>query len=201
MKVDFTNLKAIQAALECAISSGTTDLQKSLEKALYYAYMLSDTIIYPDQYVNASPADIHQYRLSPTEAHITKHLMTSITTFFSPTIFQPANGSHMACTDIFAKHWVTLAVEPALEDGGLCDTFGTLNRLSSLAWVDEVGAEGDGDSNVGGEVTGEKKVVSVCDECLKNVRAEWEEEAMNIWAKIGEWIEEAKQLSKEFPSS
>ncbi len=67
--------------------------------------------------------------------------------------------------------------------------------------MDEVGAEGDDDLNVGGEVTGGKKAVSVCDECLKSIREEWEEEAMNIWAQIGEWIGEAKQSSEEVPSS
>lgn len=159
--------------------------------------MISDIVICPDQPIpNSPPSDTHQHRLSPTEAHITKDLMASITTFFSPTIFQPANGSHMSCTNIFAKQWVTFAVEPALDDGGLCNTFSTLNRLSKVAWVDEV----DADANEEGERSGEKKALSVCDECLKSVREEWAEGAISVWAKIGEWIEEAKQLSKEVPS-
>ncbi|KLO14731.1 hypothetical protein SCHPADRAFT_965101 [Schizopora paradoxa] len=184
LNVDFTDIKEIQAALNCSRAFEHPELQTSLEKALYYAYMISDNVIYPGQDLPPpTPVDGPLlYRLSLTDAHITTHLMTSITDFFSPTIFQPACGSHMACTDIFAKHWVALAADPVLEDGGLCDTFRTLNRLSTIAWVDE-------------------KVLSVCDECLKNVREEWEEEAIVIWGKIGEWIEEAKSSSKELPSS
>lgn len=117
-------------------------------------------------------------RLTGSTTEICTNLMTRISDYLSPLIFQSVGAGHMTCTDGFAEQWMAKVVQPTMENNGLCDAFGTLRKLRVVEWK-APGEDGE-------------EITVVCDECVSGQRDEWKAEAKNIWILLGEWINESE---------
>lgn len=99
-------------------------------------------------------------------------VMQQLVDYFTPVFFTIPTGSHMECTETFARNWMSLAIEPAIQNGGIYKPFETLRKIQEVDW----------------------KALGLCDECCEEKHDEWEQEADNIWLKIQKWID--AELSK-----
>jgi hypothetical protein len=84
---------------------------------------------------------------------------------FTPILFTPATTPHMACTDVFANTWMSLVIEPALDNGGVYKPLETLQDIIDIGW-DKHG---------------------LCASCVNEKRDEWRREQQNVWAKMDQW--------------
>jgi len=93
-------------------------------------------------------------------------LMTQLIEHFSPILFTVPPAGHMECTDCLASHWMTLAIQPALEDDGVYKPLETLQRIKNIDW----------------EARG------LCSSCVKAKRDEWTEEQERVWKLMDKWL-------------
>ncbi|KAF8163790.1 hypothetical protein B0H34DRAFT_781365 [Crassisporium funariophilum] len=93
-------------------------------------------------------------------------LMFRFIEHFTPILFTPAATPHMACTDVFADTWMTLVIQPALNDDGVYKPLETLERMKSIDWGNE----------------------GLCSSCVAEKREEWSEEQRNLWRLMDSWL-------------
>jgi hypothetical protein len=86
---------------------------------------------------------------------------------FTPILFTPAATPHMACTDVFANTWMSLVIEPALDNGGVYKPLETLQDIIDVDW----GKHG------------------LCPSCVNEKRDEWHGEQQNVWERMGGWTD------------
>lgn len=72
----------------------------------------------------------------------------------------------MGCTDALAGAWMARVVGPALAGDGVYKPLETLRAVARVDWA----AEG------------------VCAACVRVKRAEWREEARDIWGRVDVWL-------------
>ncbi|KAJ7274301.1 hypothetical protein B0H12DRAFT_1006934 [Mycena haematopus] len=94
-------------------------------------------------------------------------LMTHFIEHFSPILFTPPATPHMACTDVFADTWMTLVIQPAIDDEGVYKPLETLQRIKNVDWAK----------------------AGLCTECVSEKNAEWTEEQETIWGLIDQWLD------------
>ncbi|PFH46073.1 hypothetical protein AMATHDRAFT_77826 [Amanita thiersii Skay4041] len=105
-------------------------------------------------------------KITPNDARCCAMLMEKLIEHFTPILFTPATTPHMACTDVFADTWMTLIVQPALEDEGVYKPVETLERFKSIDWAKQ----------------------GLCESCVVEKREEWTAEQHVIWDKIDRWL-------------
>lgn len=105
--------------------------------------------------------------LSAADSQFCTTLMTRIIEYFSPILFTAPAASHMQCTDTFAGSWMTLVIQPAIDDDGVYKPLETLQRIKGINW------SGHG----------------LCASCVTEKLEEWSEEQKTIWRLVGEWID------------
>jgi hypothetical protein len=81
----------------------------------------------------------------------------------------------MACTDVLAERWMDDVIGPALVDGGVGHPLETITRIQHLA-------------------AGAWKARGVCDDCVKWLQSEWQNEKSSVWKKLDRWIDEAEMV-------
>ncbi|KAG6872398.1 hypothetical protein C0995_009988 [Termitomyces sp. Mi166 len=127
--------------------------------------------------VNAGAATHSRRALSQTDAKLCAQLMERIIEYFTPILFTPATTPHMACTDVFADTWMTLVIQPAIEDDGVYKPLETLERIKGIDWA---GA-------------------GLCAVCVKEKNEEWTEEQQHIWNAMDTWL--SLVTEQKFPVS
>ncbi|RDB22888.1 hypothetical protein Hypma_009776 [Hypsizygus marmoreus] len=108
----------------------------------------------------------HQRPLSQNDAKRCTQLMARIIDYFTPMLFTPPGTPHMACTDVFADTWMTLVIQPALENDGVYKPLETLEGMKATDWAKE----------------------GLCQSCIRQKHEEWTEEQQNIWKAMDEWL-------------
>lgn len=165
------DLHYLREAVEVSQNHGSALLRQELKKALFYSLMIADEAEVDMNHVDVMTG-AGAYRISTEEEQqVTAKLMEHISDHFSPILFQPASASHMACTEVLAGSWMDRVVQPALSDGWVFRPFEALNTIKGMDWAGS-GNEGD----------------AVCEACMAEKRAEWDEEAMRIWKMMDTWI-------------
>jgi hypothetical protein len=86
---------------------------------------------------------------------------------FTPILFTPATTPHMACTDVFADMWMSVVIQPALQNSGVYKPLETLQNIIDIDWGK----------------------LGLCLSCVTEKRAEWSREQECIWEKIDKWID------------
>ncbi|KAH0586669.1 hypothetical protein H2248_007889 [Termitomyces sp. 'cryptogamus'] len=156
-----------------------------MRKALYYHFVTSpssyfDAISYHTQSLGDSPplseadsdtvkheaANQPRRPLSQTDAKLCAQLMERIIEHFTPILFTPATTPHMACTNVFADTWMSLVIQPAIEDNGVYKPLETLERIKSIDWAD----------------------AGLCAACVKEKNEEWTQEQQHIWNTMDTWL-------------
>ncbi|KDQ33143.1 hypothetical protein PLEOSDRAFT_1099122 [Pleurotus ostreatus PC15] len=154
----------------------------AVQKRLFYSFVVAsnldlesfESIVQEDKPGGVSVVDVPSTStsnptLSPLPASQIKRcndLMTKMVEHFTPLLFSPATTPHMACTDVFADTWMNLVIQPAIEDDGVCKPLETLERIKGVDWA----AHG------------------LCAECVREKRAEWNDEQVLIWNLMDEWL-------------
>ncbi|KAF8236753.1 hypothetical protein L208DRAFT_1421801 [Tricholoma matsutake] len=108
----------------------------------------------------------HQRILSQIDAKRCTRLMTCLIDHFTPILFTPPAASHRSCTDIFAETWMSLVIQPGLENDGVYKPLETLQRMKDTDWEKE----------------------GLCQSCVKDKHSAWTEEQRNIWDSMDEWL-------------
>ncbi|TFK32821.1 hypothetical protein BDQ12DRAFT_691944 [Crucibulum laeve] len=111
--------------------------------------------------------------LTPSDVELCRRLMTKLIDHFTPTLFTPAATPHMACTDVFADTWMSLVIQPALEDDGVYKPLETLERIKGIDWATH----------------------GLCPACVIEKREEWTEEQYIVWRLMDEWLESNYRIS------
>jgi hypothetical protein len=93
--------------------------------------------------------------------------MTGIVDHFTPILFTPATTSHMSCTDVFADMWMSLVIQPALENDGVYKPLETLQYIKDIDWPK----------------------FGLCAHCVIAKQAEWTREQVDVWEKMDGWID------------
>jgi hypothetical protein len=93
--------------------------------------------------------------------------MTGIVDHFTPILFTPATTSHMSCTDVFADTWMSLVIQPALENDGVYKPLETLQYIKDIDWAK----------------------FGLCTHCVIAKQAEWTGEQADVWEKIDGWVD------------
>ncbi|KIM36472.1 hypothetical protein M413DRAFT_290701 [Hebeloma cylindrosporum] len=106
--------------------------------------------------------------LSKKDAETCMSLMTRLISHFTPILFTPGATPHMGCTDVFADTWMSLVIQPAIEDDGVYKPIETLQRMKQIDW-----------SSYG-----------LCDSCVAEKKEEWTDEQRRVWELMDEWISE-----------
>lgn len=104
--------------------------------------------------------------LSSKDAQSCRRLMKHIIDHFTPILFTPAATRHMACTDVFADTWMSLVIQPALENDGVYKPLESLKRIIDIDWQSQ----------------------GLCPSCVLDKRGEWKEEQEDVWRRIDLWI-------------
>ncbi|TFK18860.1 hypothetical protein FA15DRAFT_674944 [Coprinopsis marcescibilis] len=104
--------------------------------------------------------------LSSRDRKICADLLNRLISHFTPTLYTPATGSHMGCTDRFADMWMPCVIQPSFEDDGVYKPLETLEKIKGINWVKE----------------------GICEACAEEKRQEWTEEQDKVWVKLDEWI-------------
>ncbi|KAG6875993.1 hypothetical protein C0992_001491 [Termitomyces sp. T32_za158] len=105
-------------------------------------------------------------RLSQTDAKLCVQLMEQIIEYFTPILFTPATTPHMACTDVFADTWMSLVIQPAIENDGVYKPLETLERIKGIDWAK----------------------TGLCATCVKEKSEEWTREQRHIWTTMDTWL-------------
>lgn len=152
-----------------------------MRKALYYHFVTS-----PDSHFDAAsthPLDesspmsepevdivkleaITHSRLSQNDKKLCAQLMERMIEYFTPILFTPASTRHMACTDVFADTWLSLVIQPAIENDGVYKPLETLERIKGIDWAK----------------------AGLCGECVKEKIEEWTSEQQHIWKTMDIWL-------------
>ncbi|KAF8206320.1 hypothetical protein K438DRAFT_1578158 [Mycena galopus ATCC 62051] len=112
------------------------------------------------------PSRAHTYVLSPLDSQRCMRLMTHFIEHFSPILFTPPATPHMACTDVFADTWMTLVIQPAIDDEGVYKPLETLECIKQVDWAK----------------------AGLCSACVLEKNAEWTEEQETIWRLMDQWL-------------
>ncbi|KAG6865149.1 hypothetical protein C0991_004831 [Blastosporella zonata] len=130
---------------EEALALATEYELPSMRKALYYHFVTSPESPFDASSETASPeaspapetlsAVAHPRPLSPADAKLCTQLMERLIDYFTPVLFTPPATPHMACTDVFADTWMSLVIQPAIEDDGVYKPLETLERIKSIDWA------------------------------------------------------------------
>jgi hypothetical protein len=110
--------------------------------------------------------DAHPRILSQTDAKRCTQLMTCLIDHFTPILFTPPATPHIPCTDVFADTWMSLVIQPGLENDAVYKPLETLQRMKDTDWAKE----------------------GLCQSCVKEKHQEWTEEQGNIWNSMDEWL-------------
>lgn len=105
--------------------------------------------------------------LSRVDAQRCRRLMRGIVDHFTPILFTPATTSHMTCTDVFADQWMSLVIQPALENDGVYKPLETLQYIIDIDWWK----------------------YGLCSLCVTEKRTEWLKEQEDIWDRTDSWID------------
>ncbi|KAI5121384.1 hypothetical protein M0805_001197 [Coniferiporia weirii] len=184
LEVDYNDWKLLKKSFYAADKDLNPEVKVALGKALYYSYTIHPEITFEEVSPESNEAtqeiitdlqpDTTSSHISGAEAVICERLMTKIAEYFSSILFQPPAALHMECTDVYASLWMERAVQPAISENGTANPFATLRRLRSLDWRRETSVNGG--------------LPEPCEECLKQKRDEWEEEALTIWKLMDAWL-------------
>lgn len=104
--------------------------------------------------------------LSAVDSEICTILMTRLIDYFSPVLFTAPAASHMECTDIFADKWMSLVIQPAIDNDGVYKPLETLRSIKEINWQE----------------------LGLCASCAAAKQEEWTEEQRTIWNLIDSWI-------------
>ncbi|KAF8054778.1 hypothetical protein FPV67DRAFT_1050376 [Lyophyllum atratum] len=104
--------------------------------------------------------------LSQTDAKLCEQLMERLIDYFTPILFTPPATPHMACTDVFADTWMSLVIQPAIENDGVYKPLETLEQIKSIEW----------------------EKLGLCQMCSKEKEEEWTEEQEKIWRAMDGWL-------------
>lgn len=104
--------------------------------------------------------------LSDSDREVCKTLITQLIDHFTPILFTPATTRHMACTDVFADTWMTLVIQPGLENDGVYKPLETLELIKSINWNEH----------------------GLCSSCVVEKREEWTEEQNVVWKRMDDWL-------------
>ncbi|KAI0827301.1 hypothetical protein BC628DRAFT_1502265 [Trametes gibbosa] len=135
----------------------------SIRKALYYS-IATHSHDHDDDTTDSAAS--RRSPLSPELAARCNALLDNLISHFTPILFTVATANHMACTDVLADRWMPLVIQPALDENGLCRPLETLEQIIAVDWA----AEG------------------LCEECVRDKRAEWRDEQMDVWARMDGWL-------------
>jgi hypothetical protein len=124
---------------------------------------LSETSVNPNQLKN----DAHRRTLSQTDAKRCIQLMTRIIDHFTPILFTPPATPHIPCTDVFAETWMSLVIQPGLDNDGVYKPLETLQRMKDTDWAKE----------------------GLCQSCVLEKQDEWTGEQKNVWDSLDAWLE------------
>jgi len=106
--------------------------------------------------------------LSKADAETCMSLMTRLISHFTPILFTPGATPHMECTDVFADTWMSLVIQPAIENDGVYKPLETLQRMKEIDWA-----------NYG-----------LCASCVVEKKEEWTDEQRRVWELMDGWISE-----------
>ncbi|KAF8524290.1 hypothetical protein BU17DRAFT_42983 [Hysterangium stoloniferum] len=152
-------LEASQLALDCRLRAAC-----QLPALIYGIITTLDFDVEEGLPPEQLPADyIPRNKLHDLCGQVMRRMMDH----FSPILFTVPTGSHMECTEIFAEHWMPLAIQPAIEGGGVYKPLETLKTVQAIDW----------------------RALGVCGDCYVEKRQEWEGEADEIWSRMHDWID------------
>lgn len=106
--------------------------------------------------------------LSKADAETCMSLMTRLISHFTPILFTPGATPHMECTDVFADTWMSLVIQPAIEDDGVYKPLETLQRMKEIDWAS----------------------YGLCASCVVEKKEEWTDEQRRVWELMDGWISE-----------
>ncbi|KAG6867277.1 hypothetical protein C0993_005059 [Termitomyces sp. T159_Od127] len=136
-----------------------------MRKALYYHFVTS-----PGSHFDAESISTHSLGSSPSLSEVgldrVQPLMERIIEYFTPILFTPATTPHMACTDVFADTWMSLVIQPAIENDGVYKPLETLERIKGIDWAK----------------------AGLCGACVKEKNEEWTREQQHIWKTMDNWL-------------
>ncbi|KAG0701691.1 hypothetical protein DFH29DRAFT_805965 [Suillus ampliporus] len=107
-----------------------------------------------------------RYILPPTDVERCRNLMTGIVEHFTPILFTPPATPHMACTDVFADRWMSLVIQPAISNSGVCQPLEMLEQIKQIDWATE----------------------GLCAACVREKTQEWTQEQKDLWEKMDSWL-------------
>ncbi|KAL0946357.1 hypothetical protein HGRIS_012590 [Hohenbuehelia grisea] len=116
--------------------------------------------------LSSAQAKIVAHRLTSDHVQQCSDVMERLINHFTPILFTPAATPHMACTDVFADTWMSLVIQPALEDSGVCKPLETLERMKNMDWAEH----------------------GLCSACVREKREEWSEEQAQVWKLLDDWM-------------
>ncbi|KAG5636531.1 hypothetical protein H0H81_007728 [Sphagnurus paluster] len=151
-----------------------------MQKALYYHFVTSSDSHFdtdpsefsdnPKPLPHADPIDSDNNtgpnRLSQEDTKLCIDLMSRTIDYFTPILFTPPATSHMACTDVFADTWMSLVIQPAIENDGVYKPLETLESLKGIDWGK----------------------LGLCDACVREKQQEWTDEQLVIWKAMDGWL-------------
>ncbi|GLB34462.1 hypothetical protein LshimejAT787_0200270 [Lyophyllum shimeji] len=111
--------------------------------------------------------DTHQPALSPSDTKLCAQLMERVIEHFTPTLFTPPATAHRACTDVFADTWMTVVIQPAIDDNGVYKPLETLELIKGVDWGK----------------------LGLCRGCLEEKKEEWTKEQRDIWRAMDGWLD------------
>ncbi|KAH6886719.1 hypothetical protein BKA70DRAFT_1334902 [Coprinopsis sp. MPI-PUGE-AT-0042] len=97
---------------------------------------------------------------SSSDRALCERLLGNIIEHFTPILYTPATGSHMAYM------WMPHVIQLSFEDDGVYKPLETLERIKQIDWE----AQG------------------ICSSCAGEKRREWSEEQEIVWRKVDEWV-------------
>ncbi|KAI0697299.1 hypothetical protein C8T65DRAFT_26069 [Cerioporus squamosus] len=155
----FTRAQHAEEALALAVKYDVP----SIRKALYYSVATHPHQQDVQEHANGTTS---HPELAPDISARCDALLEHLIAHFTPILFTVATAGHMACTDVLAEKWMTLVIQTALDDNGLCRPLETLERIIAIDWEKE----------------------GLCPECVKDKREEWRREQRDVWARLDEWL-------------
>ncbi|KAG6819437.1 hypothetical protein H0H93_011864 [Arthromyces matolae] len=140
----------------------------SVRKASYYHFMTSPTSQFNIEPTIPDPKDATvDLSTSQLVSQRCEQLLDRMIEYFTPVLFTPPATAHMACTDVFADTWMSLVIQPAIDDHGVSRPLETLERIKGINWASE----------------------GLCESCVDEKREEWTQEQQHIWNSMDTWLE------------
>jgi hypothetical protein len=124
------------------------------------------TAIEQDKNSVTEQPESHARQLSQADAKRCTQLMTCLIDHFTPILFTSPATPHIPCTDVFADKWMSLVIQPGLDNNGVYRPLETLHQMKETNWAKE----------------------GLCQSCVRDKHEEWTDEQRNIWDLMDEWL-------------